>query len=127
MQAAIDAVAQAKPLVGMWMNWMMIVMLASVLFVWWHKAARVVLASIFLIMPLAWFVYEQSKNVHLIGIAHLMVWPALAHYLITKEIKSKNFNPKSFYGVWLLLFVATILVSLVFDVRDVILVCMGQK
>lgn len=63
----------------------------------------------------------------MISLAHLIVWPPLAYFLIQKEIRSPHFKAKSFYGVWMIAFVATILISLVFDARDFILVLMGVK
>jgi hypothetical protein len=125
MELAVQAVAAAKPLVGYWMNWMMLVFALSVLFAWKHKAARWVIAAFVLTIPFALFIFGRSGEVDMIGLAHIIVWSPLAYYLIQKEIRTKKFKAKSCYGVWLILLVATILISLVFDVRDVAMVLMG--
>lgn len=125
MNSAI--LAATTPIVQIWMNWMMIIFLASVFFVWNHKSARFILAALFLSAPIALFIFKTTNNVHLIGITHLLVWIPLIVYLYFSEIKDKLTQLKSIYGVYLVLFLSTILISLVFDVRDITLVAMGLK
>ncbi len=127
MNLAIQLLVEQNPLIGYWSNWMMIVMVSSLFFSWHHKSARVVLLSLPVLMFLAWLVFYQSSDVHLIGVSHLMLWPFLCYYLIKKEILRKGFQKKSLYGVWVILLVLTMLISLVFDIRDVALVIMGLK
>ena len=125
MELAIQAVGEATPWVGVWMNWMMLVFALSLVFVWKKKAARYVVLAFALTMPIALFVFGKTGEVDLIGIAHIIVWTPLAYFLVQKEIRSKKFKAKSCYGVWLLLLVATIVISLIFDVKDVAEVLMG--
>jgi len=125
MELAIDAAT--TPAVKMWMNWMMIIFLLSIVFVWKHKAARYVLGVIIISMPLAIIIFSVTKSPHLIGIAHIIVWSPLAILLVLKEIRNSDFKFKSAYGIWLVLLIATIAVSLVFDVRDITLVMLGLK
>lgn len=126
LDIAITAVAEAQPWVGYWMNWMMIVSIAAVLFVYTHKPARYALGSLLLIFPIAILIFNQTGEVHLIGIAHLLVWGPLAWYLYRVCMRGEV-RKKSAYGVWFMLFFLTICISLVFDVRDVYLVLMGGK
>jgi len=125
MELAINAAT--TPAVQIWMNWMILVFIVSIVFVWKYKAARIVLAAFILTLPIAMLIFNLSKSVHLIGIAHLIIWGPLAFYLIKYEIKSPPFNFKSVYGVWVILLLGTIAISLVFDVRDIILVMLGEK
>ncbi len=127
MDLAIKLVADQSPLVGYWMNWMTIVMVSSLVFVWNHKPARVVALSLPVLMFLAWLVFDQTGEVHLIGIAHVVVWPFLVYYLLKNVMLSKGFKGSSPYGVWVMLLVATMVISLLFDVRDIALVMMGVK
>ena len=110
-----------------WMNWMLLIFASSLFFVWKDKPARVVLAAFILTMPIGFAIWSMTKNVHLLGIAHLLIWLPLLVYLYIKVIKTQEFELKSLYGVWLILLSSTILVSLVFDVRDVFLVLTGTK
>ena len=110
-----------------WMNWMLLVFISSLFFVWRYKPARVVLAAFILTMPIGFAIWSMTKNVHLLGIAHLLIWLPLLVYLYNKVIKTKEFEFKSLYGVWLSLLSITILVSLVFDVRDLFLIFTGAK
>ncbi|ARN75324.1 hypothetical protein [Oceanicoccus sagamiensis] len=110
-----------------WMNWMMLVFVFSIVFVWKHKAARYVLLSLVLTMPVAQAVFYLSGTVHLLGIAHLLIWGPLFYYLYYVEIKPTGIAFNSPYAVWLLLLMVTIAISLIFDIRDVVLVAMGSK
>ena len=125
MMTAIEA--SSTPIVALWINWMVLIFLLSIIFVWRHKTARYVLLAIILTGPIGYLVWSLTGKVHLIGIAHLIVWFPMAVYLYFNEFKQENFKWKSVYGVWLILLVTTIIISLVFDVRDIALVLMGQK
>lgn len=125
MNAAMEAAM--TPAVELWVNWMGIISLLSIIFVWKHKPARFVLLSLFLIFPLVFLIFKLTNTVHLVGIAHIVIWGPLAFYLIKHVIRADNFKLKSPYGIWLGLFTLTIAISLVFDVRDVILVMLGLK
>lgn len=125
MQQAIEM--GSSPAVQLWINWMGIVFMASILFVWKHKSARMALGAMLLTLPLAFFIYNMSGSIHLIGIAHMVFWGPLTYYLISHEIRTPAFNIKSTYNIWLVLLTATIIISLIFDVRDTYLVLMGQK
>ena len=120
--------AELSPAVQMWLNWMTLCWLSSLLFAWNHTAARWVLAIMFpLTLPLGLVIFALSGTVHLLGIAHLIAWTPLLIYLVKNELRSDQFNPGSLYGAWVILLSATLLISLVFDVRDVTLVALGQK
>ena len=125
MEQAINAAT--SPAVQMWMNWMFIVFATSIAFVWKYNSARIVLVAFILTLPGAMLVYSLTNSVHLIGIAHLLIWGPLAVYLVIRDLKSASFRFGSIYGIWIILLLGTIVVSLVFDVRDIILVLLGTK
>jgi len=127
MNDANTQLATMSEPVQIWMNWMMFVFLLSVVFLKTHKGARYALAALFLSIPVGFAVFYFSRNVHLLGIVHLIVWAPLLLYLVKKEIKSEQFNVKSAYGIWVSLLSLTIAVSLVFDIRDIFLVLTGHK
>jgi len=114
-------------LVQIWMGWMTVIFFSSVFFLKSHKAARYALASMLLVMPLAFVIFYFSKTVHLIGIAHLILWGPLLIYLFKNEIKLDQLKLKSPYGIWVSLLALTITVSLVFDIRDIYLVITDNK
>lgn len=114
-------------LVQYWMNWMMLIFVASIAFVWKKPGARFTLLAFILTMPIGMLIFYFSRNVDLLGIAHLILWAPLFYYLYKFEMKREGFTFKSAYGVWTALLMATIAISLVFDIRDIILVIMGHK
>jgi hypothetical protein len=115
------------PAIRIWLYWIAIIFLSSVIFVWEYKSARIVLAAFFLTLPVAILVFRLSNSAHLIGIAHIAVWGPLAFYLIKSELMRSSFQYSAPYGVWIVLLLATIAVSLAFDVRDIVLVLLGRK
>lgn len=128
MEEMVLAIQEAiTPAIRIWLNWLMIIFLASIIFVRKYKSARIVLASFILTFPIAILVFSISNSAHLIGIAHIIVWGPLAFYLIKSDLRRLSFQFRSPYGVWLILLLGTIAVSLVLDVRDIALVFLGMK
>jgi len=115
------------PAIRIWLYWIAIIFLSSVTFVWEYKSARIVLAAFILTLPVAILVFRLLNNAHLIGIAHIAVWGPLVFYLIKSDLMRPSFQYSSPYGVWILLLVGTIAVSLAFDARDIALVVLGKK
>jgi hypothetical protein len=64
-----------------WMNWMLFIFLVSVAFVWKFKAARYVLITFILTMPVGMLVFYFTQNAHLLAIAHLILWTPLLFVL----------------------------------------------
>lgn len=122
----IQMASLATP-VHIWMNWMMLIFFSSILFIWKNPTARWAFASILLSMPLAMLVFYLTNTVHLLGIVHIIIWLPLLILLYRVDFKSESFRKASPYGVWVILLATTIAISLIFDVRDIILVLIGQK
>jgi len=115
------------PVIRVWLYWIAIIFLSSVIFVWEYKSARIVLAAFILTLPVAILVFKLLNNAHLIGITHIVVWGPLAFYLIKSDLMRPSFQYSAPYGIWIVLLLATIAVSLAFDVRDIALVLLGRK
>lgn len=110
-----------------WMRWMLFIFLTAVVFVGKHKASRYVLLTFVLTMPVGVLVFYITSHAHLLGIAHLILWTPLLFGLIKHEIKREDFSFKTIYGLWLGLLMMTISISLVFDIRDIVMVLLGHK
>ena len=113
--------------VQIWMNWMMLIFLCSIIFVWKYRTARWVLAAFLLSMPMAMFIYYLTNTIHLLGIVHVIIWLPLLIFLYRTDFKSESFKKFSPYGIWIILLATTIVISLIFDVRDIFLVSIGKK
>ncbi len=125
MEAAINATTSDA--VKIWMNWMMIILLLSLIFVYRHASARIVFGSLILTMLIAIWIFEKTQSPYLIGGAHIIVWLPLAIYLIKTEFIGKIDKLKSPYGIYLVLLITTIVISLYFDIRDTMLITLGMK
>ncbi|PCI02993.1 MAG: hypothetical protein COB78_11970 [Hyphomicrobiales bacterium] len=111
-----------------WVVWMGAVFTAALLFVSTRKTARFALLTFygftFVGSSIAiWF----TGSIHWIGLVHLIFWPPLLFHLIKNEIRDASFKPKSIYGSWVILLIITMIVSLVFDLRDVVLLFQGNN
>jgi len=115
------------PAIKIWLYWIIIIFSSSVIFVWKYKSARIVLAALVVTLAFVILVFSISNSAHLIGIAHIAVWGPLAFYIIKSDLMHSSFQYRSPYGVWIILLLGTIAVSIVFDVRDITLVFLGKK
>jgi len=130
MMEAVDAQMALLPTaVHIWVNWMMAIFAASVIFLKNHREARFTLAAFAGAIPVAFIVFHLWGNIHLFGIAHLATWAPLLIYLTyqyrsIKQDKYKSWNP---FRIWVTLLMVTISISLLFDLRDIYLVIEGGK
>ena len=125
MEIAINATT--SDIVKIWVNWMMIIFLSSIIFAYKHVSARVIFISLFVTLPIAILIFNITKSPYLVGASHIIVWLPLAAYLIKVEIIGKIEKLKSVYGVYLILLLSTIIISLFFDIRDTALILLEMK
>lgn len=131
LNAAIEA--GTSDAVKIWMNWMGAIFYSSVLFVWKSWSARFALLSFLLTMVFGIGIWMLTKNVHLLGLPHIVLWVPLAVYVFRGVLSktpaaSGNFSgwlARAHYG-WAVLLFATIMISLAFDFRDVALVILNS-
>lgn len=125
MEIAINATTSDT--VKMWMNWMGLIFLSSLFFAYKHISARYIFLCIVLTAILAILIFNITKSPHLVGASHIILWLPLAIYLLKVEVIGKLENLKSAYGVYLILLLTTIVISLYFDIRDTTLILLGMK
>ncbi len=86
-----------------------------------HTAARWTLIAYIACFPVGFLIYYFTRDINLSGVPHILFWTPLLIYIFATEFNNSQFKLKSFYSVWIILLSLTILVSLVFDVREVYL------
>ena len=87
-------IAELSPVVLAWVAWMMVCGFASVLFARRHRPARIVLLVFLLTMVLGSAIFMISRNIHLLGISHLVLWIPLLIYLLQREVRMESFDPR---------------------------------
>tara|TARA_R110000868_G_scaffold17774_3_gene77588 strand:- start:395 stop:799 length:405 start_codon:yes stop_codon:yes gene_type:complete len=104
--------------VQLWMNWMGIVLaLGSLVFTFFKVEARWLLLA-FALSIVATFALGMTIGWNgLWGSTHLVFWTPVVIYMY-RRLPAINSN--SIYGVWYLLALATMIISLVFDAKDVV-------
>ncbi|MEO1619541.1 MAG: hypothetical protein AAFU53_00755 [Cyanobacteria bacterium J06632_3] len=103
-----------------WMLWMNVVFLVGLLFVFSHESARWVLAAYVVCFPVAVPIYRYTRDVAMMGISHILFWTPLLIYLPLEAVGDSTFSLVSLYGVWTVLLMLTITISVAFDARAVV-------
>ena len=131
---------QTTPLVQLWMKWMIFIFLLAFIFVKNHAQAQRALLALIGTAFGGYILWTMTENVHLLGIVHVIIWLPLAVYLwiSTLSKSARNHDGKAdidqYYSIkykaffyWVCLLFGTIVICLVFDLRDIMLVMTGQK
>lgn len=121
LQAAVAAqnvyVAALPQWVQLWMNWMAVCLfLGSLVFAIFKTEARwLLLANLILIVATMALGMTIGWN-GLWGSTHLLIWTPVVIYFIRRW---PMIEKRSIYGVWFVLALATMIISLIFDAKDV--------
>ena len=107
-----------------WVNFMGFVFMLSIPFAFVRKEARWVLLTIVVTMVAMMLAFKHFGYERILGVVHIVVWAPLLIYLFKR--KSEWNAKETWSGKWILLLVATMLVSLAFDVTDVVRYFLGH-
>ena len=117
MMQAIEAATSLA--VQLWMVWMSLLFTLSLLFIRKRTGARFALVASLLGVVCGIIIFKITKDPWLLGISHILFWMPLIWILYRSDISKPGFSWKTPYGVWLALLIPTIVISLIFDFRDV--------
>ncbi len=123
-----QALAMQPQWVQWWTTWMGIVIIVTMVALLFSKATRgdaaIIFATNVLVFIAMNWLYNQLGMVRLLGIAHVLFWTPLALY-IWKRLKNPDIGSPFRQVIWV--FLATIIVSLVFDYADVARYVLGER
>ncbi len=131
MKQMMQAVqAETTPLVRAWLNFMTLVLVVGgAVFMFNHTTALLVFLSAIASLVAAIFLFRKFQNIYVLGATHIPLWGPLVGYILITHFKGgADFSQP--YTIWLATAALVMLVSLVFDIRDVYLVLAtgrGQK
>lgn len=123
-----QAVAQQPAWIGYWLNWLLFggLVLPLALLIWRKtRIAAVVTAAstIASVLGVMWL-FDKMGFVKLIGLPHIVFWTPVVVYLATiLRAPDTPIWPKRIIAVVL----ATILISLAFDITDVLRYAFGER
>lgn len=124
MNSFNEHVANGPKWVYYWVNFMGLVFMLSIPFSFVRKEARWVFLTILITVPTMMLFYKYFGYERILGLAHMIVWPPVLIYLWRRRPEWKVRETLS--GKWIALLVATMFVSLAFDITDVIRYFLGH-
>jgi len=114
--------------VNMWMLFMGAVYLTGLLFIFHQWGARFAVGMLLLLnVPASAVVTDLTGNIDWIAAVHLILWPPVLYYLVTRDVFGPKARSLSPYGIWAIVMSATIAISLAFDSWDTIRLILGTK
>jgi hypothetical protein len=112
-----------RPLQRSWGAWLVAVNSASIFFLG-HIEARVALGAVGLAVVAQALIYQRKRFVRILGATHILWVPMLAWMALRLEtLPAGNSN----YRVWLVLLIATNMVSLAIDAFDTARFVLGER
>lgn len=123
-----QALATQPEWVQLWTNWMGIVIVGTMVVLLfsrttWRDAALIFATSALTFVAMTWL-YNQLGLVRLLGVVHVVIWTPLALYF-WQRLKNTEIGTPFRQVIWL--FLATIVVSLLFDYVDVARYILGER
>lgn len=119
-----NQIASLGLLMMVWLRMIGIVNLASIFFLRQIQARWVFAAFLFITVtnvPL----FLSFGLIKLGSVLHLIVWVPLVIYL-AREFRQKHIDVKTVFGVWCVIEMLVVLISVVFDVRDSVQYLLGD-
>ena len=113
---------ETKPAVIIWLNFMSLVLVGGgAVFMFDHTAALLIFISAILSLVAAIVLFGKFQNIYVLGATHIPLWgPLVAFIAATEFAGGADFSQP--YTLWLALASLVMVVSLVFDARDLYLV-----
>jgi len=123
-----EAIATQPTWVQWWVNGMGVVIVGAMIALLMSKTTRrdslIILATSVAIFLLMTWLYREIGFVRLLGIVHVVIWTPLAIYF-WRRLNNLEIVPPFRQVIWV--FLATIVVSLLFDYADVIRYLLGER
>jgi hypothetical protein len=125
--ADIKAQLEALPILfEAWFFWMGLVILLMPFAFLRHRQGKVTVIFAVVFMPVQFILLLATGISFAISFLHLILWGPLLYYLV-RELKNRRVEFTSAIGIWSLVAVATLVISLVFDLRDAIRWLAGER
>ena len=118
----------AGPVQMAWLYWMSFALIVPPAILLFSKTTRldaviITLTNIAMLWGMSWM-YDQMGYVRLMGIVHVILWTPLLIYLIRRV---RYGDIPMLFRVSMIVFMATIGISLIFDYTDTIRYVMGER
>lgn len=118
---AVDA--QISKPVKIWVNYMAIVLLVgSLVFMFSHMTAFIIFIAIVASGLSAFALFQFYPNIYVVGMPQIVLWSPLLPYIYAKEFADGVAGFSEPFIIWLTIASLTMIISILFDIRDVYLV-----
>jgi hypothetical protein len=119
-----EAIAQQPAWLQAWVYWMVVVNLASLVFLWRRTEARWVIGAFLLNGIFMSWLHGATGYTRLLGLSHVIFWTPLLVYLF---LRLPAIQARTAYGIWVRVLMATNGISLVVDYVDVVRYLLGER
>ncbi len=112
--------------VYIWVMFMGFIFMLSIPFSFKNKQARLILLATLILAPIIMMaLYAKFGYERILGLRHIIGWTPIL-YILIKDRKSWR-SSTAIAGKWLTLTIIVMLISLVFDVTDVVRYALGSR
>lgn len=126
-QAELDAqVAALSMPMQLWLNWMMLVVIIMPIFFFRRPQGRIAILCSILLIATAIPTTRIVGMSNFLSLLHLIIWTPLLIYF-SHQLRHQRIPIKSVFGIWSLTMITTLIISLVFDIRDFGRWLMGER
>ena len=108
-----------------WVNFMGLVIMLAVVFVFTRVEARWTLVAMALTVPAMLWLYSQVGYQRILGLPHVIFWTPLVIWLWMRRDKWRV--KETLGGKWVLVLFTVMVISLVMDYTDVARYLMGER
>jgi hypothetical protein len=112
-----DQLISLPILFRLWFYWLGLIILIPPFAFLRHRQGKVTAIYSIIFIPIQLLLLKAAGISYLISFLHLALWIPLIFYLLN-ELKNDRINLLSPIGIWSLLAVLTLNISLIFDIRD---------
>jgi hypothetical protein len=111
----------SKP-VMIWANFMgFVLIVGSAIFMFSHTAAMLIFTATIASFAIAFTLFQFRPNIYVVGIPQIVLWSPLLVYIYSTEFAGGVADFSLWFTRWLTLAAVIMLVSVLFDIRDLYL------
>jgi len=124
-QFQADMILRSPEWVLIWVQVMVGVLAVGLLFTLFRHEARAILLGVVLGMAMTVVIYGQFGFTRILGVGHILFWTPTLFYMFSLQGTASVI--KTWFGRWMWLAIAVMVISLAFDYADLLRYMFGAR